>query len=134
MMGGMRPPCALPSRSLSQLLEVRGIIWEQDDNNGDALLFLSNRRATPNKSILLRRQGPVFTAPLPRKVILFRMSMMQFSALRGGSNPHRDNYNTRSSYNSAPCFGRSAGQGGGLPRANLTMNAAFISGTRGNQG
>ena len=50
--------------------------------------------------------------------------MMQFSA----------NYNTRSDYNSAQRFRRSAGRGGGLPRANLNINAAFVSGTLGNQG
>ena len=109
-------------------------MWEQDDNNDDASLLPSNQGAAPNRPRPLRHQGPVFTAPLPRKVILFRMSMMQFSTLRGNSNLHRENYNTRSDYNSAPRFRRSAGRGGGLPRANLNMNAAFVSGTPGNQG
>ena len=74
----------------------------------------------------------MFTALLPREVILFRMSMMHFSALRGNSNDCRDNYNTRSDYNSASRFRRSAGRGGGLPRANLNTTAAFA--TPGNQG
>ena len=60
--------------------------------------------------------------------------MMQFSILRGNSNLRRENYNARSDYNSAPRFRRPAGRGCGLPRANLNLNAAFVSGTPGNQG